>query len=340
MSWCNMLKNNIIPPGKVNYDLIPNDLKNLKQWLMWKIEHTTNSKGEVKPTKVPYQAKFPARHARSDADYTWCDCKTARFVLENEKGFSGIGFAFQDYNKLVVIDIDHCIDPETRKIDNDAALCIMSMNTYTELSQSGTGIHIIGYGSNPHPENINKGGKKGKYELYSHNHYFSLTGNVVNGYTKIHKLDPLQLNGFYNRFIVKPEKIEEKQVILPKKSVKTSYIDVDLSDEKIIELCSNAANSSKFVALWRGSDCGYSSHSECDIALCSILAFYTQDANQLQRMMRNSGLYREKMDRIDYITSTINKVLGSQREKYNKSAIKRKIASDLFKKITGKEIAL
>lgn len=330
-----MLTQSVIPMGCINYDNIPSELKNLNQWLVWKLEYTTNSSGESKPTKVPYQSKFPTRHARSDADYTWSDFKTARFVVENEKGFNGIGFAFQDYNKMVVIDIDHCINPQTREIDPEAAKILMLMDTYTEVSQSGTGLHIIGYGMNPHPENINKGGKKGKYELYSHNHYFSLTGNVVEKYSKVNKLFSEQLEGFYNRYIIK--KVEEQKQPVYKNIIKKTYTSVDLSDEKIIELCSNASNSSKFTSLWRGSDAGYSSHSECDLALCSILAFYTQDVNQLQRLMRNSGLYREKMDRVDYITGTINKVLSSQRETYNKSALKRNIANNLFKKLTGKE---
>jgi len=54
--------------------------------------------------------------------------------------------------------------------------------------------------------------------------------------------------------------------------------------------------------------------------------------NQLQRLLRASGLYREKMDRIDYIGNTITKSLDMVREQYDPKSqmrtrwLKRRIA--------------
>lgn len=50
---------------------------------------------------------------------------------------------------------------------------------------------------------------------------------------------------------------------------------------------------------------GGSSHSEADLALCSLLAKHTDDAEQIDRLFRASGLYREKWDRDDYAERTI-----------------------------------
>ncbi|HRT12748.1 MAG TPA: DUF5906 domain-containing protein [Methanoculleus sp.] len=83
----------------------------------------------------------------------------------------------------------------------------------------------------------------------------------------------------------------------------------DLTDAEIIEKCQSADNAAKFNALWRGDISGYGSHSEADLALCTILAFYSQDPAQLERLVRQSGLYREKWDRTDYVTRTISKAL-------------------------------
>ena len=83
----------------------------------------------------------------------------------------------------------------------------------------------------------------------------------------------------------------------------------DLTDAEIIEKCQSADNAAKFNALWRGDISGYGSHSEADLALIGILKFYTRDPAQLERLVRQSGLYREKWDRTDYVTRTISKAL-------------------------------
>ena len=57
-------------------------------------------------------------------------------------------------------------------------------------------------------------------------------------------------------------------------------------------------NSPTFDALMRGDISGYTSHSEADMALCNMLAFWTnRDADQMDRIFRSSGLMREKWDR-------------------------------------------
>jgi putative DNA primase/helicase len=45
-----------------------------------------------------------------------------------------------------------------------------------------------------------------------------------------------------------------------------------------------------------GDDRDYPSPSEADLALCDILAFYTQNSAQIDRIFRRSGLLREKWD--------------------------------------------
>jgi hypothetical protein len=86
-----------------------------------------------------------------------------------------------------------------------------------------------------------------------------------------------------------------------------------LSDDDVIARAREAANASKFLTLWAGDTSAYGGDdSAADLALLSLLAFWTQDADQLDRLFRRSGLYREKWDRSDYRLRTINKAL--QRE--------------------------
>ena len=67
----------------------------------------------------------------------------------------------------------------------------------------------------------------------------------------------------------------------------------ELSDEEVVRLIRGAKNAAKFEALWQGDISGYASHSEADQALVSLLAFYTQDENQLDSLYRQSALCRE-----------------------------------------------
>jgi predicted ArsR family transcriptional regulator len=65
-----------------------------------------------------------------------------------------------------------------------------------------------------------------------------------------------------------------------------------------LELASNAANGERFSSLWRGDWSGYESNSEADLALASLLAFWTGgNAAQIDGLFRQSGLYRPKWER-------------------------------------------
>ena len=75
-----------------------------------------------------------------------------------------------------------------------------------------------------------------------------------------------------------------------------------------------ARRNPKIVALydrgWEGL--GYSSPSEADLALASLLTAWSRDAEQIERLMRSSALYREKWDdHRDYLERTITTALAS-----------------------------
>ena len=90
-----------------------------------------------------------------------------------------------------------------------------------------------------------------------------------------------------------------------------------LTDENVVRLASRARNSAKFEALYRGDASAYNSHSEADQALVGLLAFYTQDEEQLDRLYRRSGLCRDKWtERPDYRRRTIQRALSSSIETY------------------------
>ena len=72
---------------------------------------------------------------------------------------------------------------------------------------------------------------------------------------------------------------------------------VQLSDSDLLEKARGAANGSKFAQLWDDDTSGYGSDSEADLALCSLLGFWCLgDQDQMDRLFRQSGLYRGKWD--------------------------------------------
>jgi hypothetical protein len=88
-----------------------------------------------------------------------------------------------------------------------------------------------------------------------------------------------------------------------------------LRDDEVIEKACSARNGGKVARLWAGDTSEYDGDdSRADLALCCELAFWTQDAAQLDRLFRGSGLYREKWERADYRDATIAKALATTSE--------------------------
>src|SRR5687768_11776763 len=86
---------------------ISNELKGLKQFVVWKYEAR---KG--KQTKVPYDAKT-RRKANTQDPATWVSYETALEAFRTGT-YDGIGFVFTA--GFCGIDLDHCRDPNTGEI--------------------------------------------------------------------------------------------------------------------------------------------------------------------------------------------------------------------------------
>lgn len=71
-----------------------------------------------------------------------------------------------------------------------------------------------------------------------------------------------------------------------------------ISDDEVIRLCRNAENAAKFASFFDDGDTSEyaGDESDADFGLLGILKFYTQDPEQLDRLMRRSALKREKWD--------------------------------------------
>jgi putative DNA primase/helicase len=145
---------------------IPEELRQLPQWVNWRIEQR-----EGKPTKVPKQPS--GMNASSTASKTW---STFERVAQTNGQFYGIGFVFTKETGYIGIDLDKCRDPKTGETEKWALDIIKELDSYTELSQSSTGWHVIVKGSLPPG-----GNRKGRVEMYDCQRYFCMTGALAPG---------------------------------------------------------------------------------------------------------------------------------------------------------------
>lgn len=93
----------------------------------------------------------------------------------------GLGFVFIEADDLMGVDFDHCLDDFGRINDRRVEEIIRTLDSYTEVSPSGRGLHTLVRGRIP------RGVNAGWIEMYPSGRYFTVTGNH-------HKPSPLEIN--------------------------------------------------------------------------------------------------------------------------------------------------
>lgn len=289
-----------------NFNSIPEELKAYPSWCVWKYEEI----GAAKPTKIPYSAHDGTMlsinnvHARSTFEQA---------VKAFETGnYSGIGFVLSEDDPFFVIDLDNT-DGDKEAIERQQKI-FKEFDTYSEISPSGQGLHLIGKGS------VAAGRRRSFVEIYSSQRYITFTGNVYYNAPIAHRQDMLSqlweqmAQGGNSTYIYRGDAKET------------------CSDEEVISRAITAVNGEKFAKLNSGQwQDLYPSQSEADLAYVNIIAFYTQNRNQIIRIFRTSPLgKRLKAQRVDYINwmilKSFDKILPQLDFDGFKNAIEARIA--------------
>jgi hypothetical protein len=127
-----------------DFDALPEATRARPQWLRW----CAVPGGHDKPDKVPFQAN--GKKARSTDPRTWATFEAARkSYREAGGGQGGLGFVPLPEDGLTVIDLDNCRDSGTGAVAEWASKIVRDFDTYTEVSPSGTGLHLIARGRKP-----------------------------------------------------------------------------------------------------------------------------------------------------------------------------------------------
>ncbi len=297
---------------------LPASLREREQWVCWKEEDR-----DGKPTKIPVTPGTGALASSTDPD-TWVSFETALEYTETGNA-DGVGFVFTDDGPFVGVDLDDCRDPETGDVDDAALDIIERLDSYTEVSPSGTGYHVLITGELPEGRN-----RRGSFELYDTARFFTVTGDHV-AETPTHvarRQDALvAIHREYVQDTDSDVKAESGQRGATDDQSATNGeggVDVDLEDKELLEKATNASNGTKFERLWNGNTVGYDSQSEADMALCYLLAFWTGgDQTQVDQLFRQSGLLREKWDEVHYADGstygekTIERAIANTSEFYD-----------------------
>jgi putative DNA primase/helicase len=265
---------------------LPDELKQRPQWVLWKKEVRNG-----KTTKIPYQAS--GMKASPTNPNTWTSFEEVCKVYG--KGlYSGIGYVFSADDPYTGVDLDECI--VNGQLTDEASCIIELLNSYTEYSQSKKGVHVILKAQKPGSRN-----RKGTCEIYDRERFFVMIGDHLKETPRTIESRQMELNALYDRMF---------------KQEKRAAISL-MSDDEILERAQTAKSGGKFSALYNGDIRAYANdRSAADLALCSMLAFWTKDPHQIDQLFRRSGLMRDKWERLDYRERTIQKTLESVTEQY------------------------
>lgn len=276
----------------MNFNNIPDEIKKMDNWVLWKLENRKDKKA-----KIPYT--IYGKMASSTNAETWTTFDKAMEIYNHRGGYySGIGFMFSG-SGIVGVDIDHCI--EDGKFSELAQYVMDYLSSYTEKSQSGEGIHVLAKGTIPKA-------LKQDIEMYSSGRYFALTGDKISGDTI--EIRQEQLEVLYKKYQKKEiEKIPDIKNDTPKEIIGSSTL---------LEKAFNSKEGSRIKALYNGDISSYDNdHSKADQALCNYLAFwFNKDFNDIDNIFKQSALYRVKWDRSDYKAATIDRAINGCNKSY------------------------
>jgi len=284
-----------------------------------------------------------------------------QWEMDDPQGYrgGGIGYVLTAADPFCGIDLDHSLDPATGALAPWAQHIVTRLASYTQRSCSSTGAHVFIEGKLP-PGRCQDGDlqmwdhgrffamtgwhlpgtpltiapRQGALEDLWCEHFGAQVGDSVyclDASGAITNTTPWEIVRIEHTSDRRPYALFAESATgwplaqcerVPSTSTAGQPISPLLEDALILQQAAAARNGTKFTRLWNGDWTGYPSQSEADLALCELLAFWTQDPAQLTRLFEQSGLYRAAKwgKRFDYRQRTIAKALAQCSQHYQSPA--------------------
>lgn len=297
------------------YENVPIELKTLRRWVCFKVEGMENGK----TTKRPYNA-INGKLAKVNDELTW---STFDIALNGCVKYECDGIGFILGCGIFGIDLDNhadengvipMSDEEFKTFSNEF---VETLNSYTELSQSGKGIHIICQGKLPQGAR-----RKGCVEMYDSGRFFAFTGNAIKNIPIMNREQ--EIIPLWEKHV--NVKNEFNQPISKPRYSSTERQELKLSDEEIINTALASKQGGEFYRYYHDGDISANNNdaSSADMSFCNMLAFWCNgDAAQMDRIFRSSALMRDKWDEKrgerTYGEITIDSALSITRNGYVKT---------------------
>lgn len=305
-------------------------LKKWRQWVTWRLEEKTGANGVKSLAKVPY-SPVTGYGASTRDPKAWATYDEAE-AYARKHGMAGVGFVFTEADPFFFLDIDKAlINGQWSQLAQQ--LCARLGGSFVEVSQSGTGLHLIGSTGGQLPPHKNKNIGHG-IELYTRWRFVALTGLHARGDMESSHGAALAsiIEEYFNPASVEggpaewsnepapewsgPESDDEllKRAFAAKPSAAAQFGGGCTFYETFTADAKALAN--KFPPSQPGQDFD---HSSADLSLANHLAFWTgRNCERIERLMRKSDLARDKWDeRPDWLEETILKAAGMVRTVYN-----------------------
>ncbi len=279
---------------------VPGELQAYSHFVVWR---PFVIQGKAK--KIPLNPRTGEKASPTDPS-TWGSFADALHALARGAGAgtAGIGFVFAEDDPFTGTDLDGCIE-NTGGVAPWAHAVVSLLDSYTEYSPSGTGLHILTRASIP------AGKRTDHTEMYSTGRYFTLTGNHLSGTPETIQSRQEAQEALYHS-------LSNQSTAAETKRQSVSY-PLTRYDEEVLAKAKHARNADRFLALWEGKTEGFRSKSEADFTLVLYLLYWTNDdVAQTRRLFRKSGLYdEEKTDsqrgNKTYLDVTIENALRKRR---------------------------
>ena len=317
---------------QLKYNQVASELKVLKRWVCFKVEGLENGK----TTKRPYNA-LSGGLANVNDELTWTNFNTALRGCVKYK-CDGIGFILG--HGIFGIDLDNHPDKEGNYSLSDEEFqqltdeFVTQLDSYSERSQSGKGVHIICGGKLPEGARRKKGSP---VEMYDSGRFFAFTGDVIHNQP---------INNREKEVVLLWEKYVKSDIVIDEtRQRKVVPKELRLSDQEVIDVALASSSGHKFHRYYYDGDLSMNGgdHSSADMSFCCMLAFWCNgDEEQMDRIFRNSGLMREKWDKYrgqkTYGEITIDSACkqtpeGYVKQEIVKSTIKNKTSKDPIKNV-------
>lgn len=275
------------------YNKIPPYLMRHRHWVVWGVGDAT-PKAPFSPAMLLLGEALPAK---AGVPETWGRYDNAVECVR--RGLAqGIGYQFGGTD-LYGVDLDHVLD-ERGQLAPQAHAIVDKLASYTEVSPSGTGLHIFVFA--PGADITRHRKKDGFVEIYNDLRYFTVTGNVY-GAAKDIERRPAELQSIHDEYLL-PSPAQRTADVLSPVSMQSSA-----EQERFLRM--GLERDKTFATLWAGERRNGNESSD-DQALMNKLAYWcsADPAVMIRAFMRSphyaqkDEAHKKKCLRCDYLPNT------------------------------------